>query len=155
MFNFDVPHHADDYVHRIGRTGRAGRAGAAITIVAPDDRKAVAAIEKLTGQTIAWAGEPAEVRSEESAERARAKHRATAAARPRQGATAGAPAGSGRAQPAQRPAAQVARARTARRPRRPAAATRAEEGDEVRICRHSCLAGAAQGLKLSGEYMLR
>src|SRR5437660_6997680 len=59
VFNFDVPHHADDYVHRIGRTGRAGRSGTAITIVAPADGKAVAAIEKLTGQTIAWAGEPA------------------------------------------------------------------------------------------------
>src|SRR5262249_6331869 len=59
VFNFDVPHHADDYVHRIGRTGRAGRAGTAITIVAPIDSKAVAAIEKLTGQTIAWAREPA------------------------------------------------------------------------------------------------
>ena len=35
IFNFDVPHHADDYVHRIGRTGRAGRTGTAITIVAP------------------------------------------------------------------------------------------------------------------------
>jgi superfamily II DNA/RNA helicase len=33
VFNFDVPHHADDYVHRIGRTGRAGRSGTAITIV--------------------------------------------------------------------------------------------------------------------------
>ncbi len=33
VFNFDVPHHADDYVHRIGRTGRAGRAGTAISIV--------------------------------------------------------------------------------------------------------------------------
>src|SRR6266851_1433069 len=32
IFNFDVPHHAEDYVHRIGRTGRAGRNGAAITI---------------------------------------------------------------------------------------------------------------------------
>src|SRR4051812_2609323 len=59
VFNFDVPHHADDYVHRIGRTGRAGRSGIAITIVAPIDQKAVAAIEKLTGQTIPWAGEPA------------------------------------------------------------------------------------------------
>src|SRR5438105_9899787 len=59
IFNFDVPHHADDYVHRIGRTGRAGLTGTAITIVAPSDGKAVAAIEKLTGQTIAWAGEPA------------------------------------------------------------------------------------------------
>jgi len=58
VFNFDVPHHPDDYVHRIGRTGRAGRSGAAITIVAPADHKAVAAIEKLIGQTIAWANEP-------------------------------------------------------------------------------------------------
>jgi ATP-dependent RNA helicase DeaD len=59
VYNFDVPHHADDYVHRIGRTGRAGRSGTAITIVAPADAKQVAAIEKLTGQTIAWAAEPA------------------------------------------------------------------------------------------------
>src|SRR6476619_653622 len=59
IFNFDVPHHPDDYVHRIGRTGRAGRSGTAITIVAPIDGKAVAAIEQLTGQTIAWAEAPA------------------------------------------------------------------------------------------------
>ncbi|HKG01029.1 MAG TPA: DEAD/DEAH box helicase [Xanthobacteraceae bacterium] len=59
VINFDVPHHADDYVHRVGRTGRAGRSGIAITIVTRADRKAVAAIEKLTGQTIGWAGRPA------------------------------------------------------------------------------------------------
>jgi superfamily II DNA/RNA helicase len=58
VFNFDVPHHPDDYVHRIGRTGRAGRAGAAITLVAPADGKAVAAIEKLIGQGIPWMGDP-------------------------------------------------------------------------------------------------
>jgi len=58
VFNFDVPHQPDDYVHRIGRTGRAGKHGTAITIVAPGDHKAVAAIEKLIGQSIAWAGEP-------------------------------------------------------------------------------------------------
>jgi superfamily II DNA/RNA helicase len=58
IFNYDVPHHADDYVHRIGRTGRAGKSGTAITIVTPADGKAVAAIEKLTGQSIAWIGEP-------------------------------------------------------------------------------------------------
>ena len=52
VFNFDVPHHADDYVHRIGRTGRAGRIGTAITLVAPLDNKSMAAIEKLIGQTI-------------------------------------------------------------------------------------------------------
>jgi len=58
VFNFDVPHHPDDYVHRIGRTGRAGRSGTAITIVAPIDQKSVGAIEKLIGQSIPWAGEP-------------------------------------------------------------------------------------------------
>jgi superfamily II DNA/RNA helicase len=52
VFNFDVPHHADDYVHRIGRTGRAGRAGTAISIVTPLDQKSMVAIEKLTGQTV-------------------------------------------------------------------------------------------------------
>jgi superfamily II DNA/RNA helicase len=52
VFNFDVPHHADDYVHRIGRTGRAGRAGTAISIVAPLDHKSMTAIEKLIGQSI-------------------------------------------------------------------------------------------------------
>src|SRR5712672_773357 len=58
VFNFDVPHHADDYVHRIGRTGRAGRSGVAITIVAPAEQKAVTAIEKLIGQPIPWAAAP-------------------------------------------------------------------------------------------------
>ena len=52
VFNFDVPHHADDYVHRIGRTGRAGRAGTAISIVTSLDNKSIAAIEKLIGQNI-------------------------------------------------------------------------------------------------------
>ncbi|MEW6454298.1 MAG: DEAD/DEAH box helicase [Pseudomonadota bacterium] len=58
VFNYDVPHHADDYVHRIGRTGRAGKSGTAITIVAPADGKSLGAIEKLIGQSIAWIGEP-------------------------------------------------------------------------------------------------
>jgi superfamily II DNA/RNA helicase len=66
VFNFDVPHHPDDYVHRIGRTGRAGLNGTAITIVAPIDSKAVSAIEKLIGQTIPWMGEPAPVETRES-----------------------------------------------------------------------------------------
>jgi superfamily II DNA/RNA helicase len=52
VFNFDVPHHPDDYVHRIGRTGRAGRLGTAISIVTPADQKSVLAIEKLIGQSI-------------------------------------------------------------------------------------------------------
>jgi superfamily II DNA/RNA helicase len=59
VFNFDVPHHPDDYVHRIGRTGRAGRTGTAITIVAPADQKAVTSIEKLIGRSIPWTEAPA------------------------------------------------------------------------------------------------
>jgi superfamily II DNA/RNA helicase len=52
VFNFDVPSHAEDYVHRIGRTGRAGLEGHAFTIAQPEDRAAVEAIEKLTGHAI-------------------------------------------------------------------------------------------------------
>ena len=52
VFNFDVPHHAEDYVHRIGRTGRAGLVGHAFTLASPDDRLAVEAIEKLIGAPI-------------------------------------------------------------------------------------------------------
>ncbi len=52
VFNFDVPHHAEDYVHRIGRTGRAGLVGHAFTLCAPEDKPAVDAIEKLTGHAI-------------------------------------------------------------------------------------------------------
>ncbi len=49
VFNFDIPIHAEDYVHRIGRTGRAGRTGHAYSIASPDDRLVVDAIETLTG----------------------------------------------------------------------------------------------------------
>ena len=66
VFNFDVPTHAEDYVHRIGRTGRAGRSGVAITLRTPSDTKYVDAITKLIhkdipeaklpGDTIAVAG---------------------------------------------------------------------------------------------------
>ncbi len=54
VFNFDVPVHAEDYVHRIGRTGRAGKAGTALTIVTPMDKKHVAEIEKLIARPIPW-----------------------------------------------------------------------------------------------------
>ena len=48
VFNFDVPIHSEDYVHRIGRTGRAGRQGSTIMISTPAEEKSVLAIEKLT-----------------------------------------------------------------------------------------------------------
>jgi superfamily II DNA/RNA helicase len=52
VFNFDVPSHPEDYVHRIGRTGRAGRLGKAFTISTPNDAKYLSAIEALVKQPI-------------------------------------------------------------------------------------------------------
>jgi superfamily II DNA/RNA helicase len=52
VFNFDVPIHADDYVHRIGRTGRAGRSGKAFMLASSRDGKYVEFIEKLTGNKL-------------------------------------------------------------------------------------------------------
>jgi superfamily II DNA/RNA helicase len=52
VINYDVPTHADDYVHRIGRTGRAGQEGRAFTLVLPEERRYVDAIAKLTGKEI-------------------------------------------------------------------------------------------------------
>ncbi len=58
VFNYDVPHHAEDYVHRIGRTGRAGRLGWTTMLVTPSDVKSLDAILKLIDAPIAWATEP-------------------------------------------------------------------------------------------------
>ncbi|HJS79934.1 MAG TPA: DEAD/DEAH box helicase [Vitreimonas sp.] len=52
VFNYEPPRSPDDYVHRIGRTGRAGKQGASFTLVAPNDRRSVEAIEKLIGRAI-------------------------------------------------------------------------------------------------------
>ena len=52
VFNFDVPSHAEDYVHRIGRTGRAGRSGTAIMICVPRDEKNLEDVERLVKTTI-------------------------------------------------------------------------------------------------------
>ena len=52
VFCFDVPIHAEDYVHRIGRTGRAGLSGRSFMLAAPEDGKAVAEIVKLIGSEI-------------------------------------------------------------------------------------------------------
>jgi superfamily II DNA/RNA helicase len=54
VFNFDVPIHAEDYVHRIGRTGRAGRSGKAFTLVTKRDAKYVSAIETLIDKKLEW-----------------------------------------------------------------------------------------------------
>ncbi len=51
VFNYDVPHHADDYVHRIGRTGRAGRLGDTFMLVTPNDGRQLEKVLKLIGKT--------------------------------------------------------------------------------------------------------
>ena len=56
VFNFDLPTHAEDYVHRIGRTGRAGRKGAALSIVTSGDERYLADIEKLIARSVEWDG---------------------------------------------------------------------------------------------------
>jgi ATP-dependent RNA helicase RhlE len=52
VVNYDLPHQAEDYVHRIGRTGRAGNVGLAVTLVTPDDLPMLKEIELLTKQVI-------------------------------------------------------------------------------------------------------
>jgi superfamily II DNA/RNA helicase len=52
VFNFDVPIHAENYVHRIGRTGRAGREGRSVTLAGPEDGRYLNEITKLIGKPI-------------------------------------------------------------------------------------------------------
>lgn len=58
VFNFDVPSHAEDYVHRIGRTGRAGRDGKAIMICVPKDERNLADVERLVQREIPRLDDP-------------------------------------------------------------------------------------------------
>ena len=57
VYNFDIPTHAEDYVHRIGRTGRAGRKGNSVTLVQPDEFKYLKDVEKLIEKDIDWLGD--------------------------------------------------------------------------------------------------
>src|SRR4051794_5116424 len=52
VVNYDLPHVAEDYVHRIGRTGRAGTEGEAVSLVSPEERSLLAAIERLMNRTV-------------------------------------------------------------------------------------------------------
>lgn len=68
VFNYDIPHDAESYIHRIGRTGRAGGKGLAITFAAQKDKPELARIEQVTEQHLdraIWqkgiAGEPATI----------------------------------------------------------------------------------------------
>jgi len=74
IFNFDVPIHAEDYVHRIGRTARAGREGHAFTMACREDAKYVKAIESLIKMDIEWFDIGTVEASESEAERPRHRH---------------------------------------------------------------------------------
>ena len=68
VFNYDVPVHPEDYVHRIGRTGRAGREGHAAMLVTPKDHKALKAIHAMLRTEIPWVdGAPKAEELDESA----------------------------------------------------------------------------------------
>ncbi|HEX9757457.1 MAG TPA: DEAD/DEAH box helicase [Nitrospiria bacterium] len=58
VVNFDVPHSPEDYVHRIGRTARAGKGGNALTLMSPEEKPLIWAIEKLIGKRIPVRGIP-------------------------------------------------------------------------------------------------
>ena len=77
VYNFDIPTHAEDYVHRIGRTGRAGRKGTSVTLVQPDEFKYLTDVEKLIEKKIDWLGdEPTEEEiAQASAKRGRGRGR--------------------------------------------------------------------------------
>jgi superfamily II DNA/RNA helicase len=89
VFNYDVPWHPDDYVHRIGRTGRAGKTGIAITLVTGADAESIDNIQKLTGTRLAPmdggeapAREEPEVREEKPRRERRPRREAKAEPRP-------------------------------------------------------------------------
>jgi superfamily II DNA/RNA helicase len=116
IFNFDVPSHAEDYVHRIGRTGRAGRTGKALTLATPADEKYIAAIESLLQRPLVR-GEAPEVAADDRPARDRKPKRADKAERaPKAERTEKAPRPQREAEPeaapepAESPAAQAAEA---------------------------------------------
>ena len=86
VFNYDVPSHAEDYVHRIGRTGRAGNKGTAIMICVPRDEKNFEDVERLVemevprmevpgGSATKTTEKPAETTSEDKPKRSRSRSR--------------------------------------------------------------------------------
>jgi superfamily II DNA/RNA helicase len=127
VFCFDVPVHAEDYIHRIGRTGRAGRSGRSFMLAVPEDGKAVAAIVKLIGREIAPTAldaiAPAELVYDEREIRRLRRRAPTAAPRNGHARSDGAPAGGKGESRAKRPMASGssppgAKGRTAKPPPR-------------------------------------
>jgi len=100
IYNFDVPIHSEDYVHRIGRTGRAGRLGSAFTLCLPFEEKHLDKIETLVGKTIERIPSPlGPVAEEERADDAAADESAKPRRRSRRGGAKGRDEPAAEAQP--------------------------------------------------------
>jgi len=137
VINFELPHNAEDYVHRIGRTGRAGRSGEAISLMAPEERGRVADIEKLIRKEI----EPA---TPEGFDPGRARQREARESSPREGR--------GGERPRERAASSGERPE---RPESTARRSRSSPGDAVRpprSPRSSASQVAADGFDFSKPY---
>ncbi|MBE0413204.1 DEAD/DEAH box helicase [Yoonia sp.] len=133
VFNFDVPSHAEDYVHRIGRTGRAGRSGTAIMLCVPRDEKNLEDVERLVQNAIPRLENPlGQTPSAPQAEAPEDKPRRTRARR-------GAPKPDAVTTPEAAPAAVVAKAETAPEPKaaaeRPAPRTQPARQDHAQGAR--------------------
>ncbi|MFV2033823.1 MAG: DEAD/DEAH box helicase [Halocynthiibacter sp.] len=89
IINFDVPSHAEDYVHRIGRTGRAGRKGKTLMICTPSDQKNLDAIERLVRQQIPRIDSPLTGAPKPEAPKSEATQPSKPAGRPKRGRSGG------------------------------------------------------------------
>jgi superfamily II DNA/RNA helicase len=136
VFCFDVPVHAEDYVHRIGRTGRAGLSGRSFMLAAPEDGRAVAAIVTLIGRDIPLITvdgiEPAELDYDDDRRRRLRRNGRSGASRGQSNV------GDNRPRTAKTPAKpreqeRSARPRPAPVPERPAAKAGAEGGNIMRF----------------------
>ena len=117
VLNFDVPTHAEDYVHRIGRTGRAGRSGTSITLAASSEGKYVDAIEKLIQRKIPDVNQPVvKLDAEEPAARPSRREGERSEKKPRRGRERPAPSKAADAVEEREPEMATAAPRTARKP---------------------------------------
>ena len=144
VVNFDLPHVAEDYVHRIGRTGRAGATGEALSLVCPEDRPLLGAVERLINKKIevrhveGFEGERAGLRTEpaERTERAPQAQREGRRAKPQPRAEGARPPRAEGAKPPRAEGAKPPRAEAAKPPRSEGAkAPRSEGAKEPRAPR--------------------
>lgn len=135
VINYDVPLNPDDYVHRIGRTGRAGRKGRAFTLLAEDDRKLLANVERATKRTITrlavdgQVAQPVQAAADDEAEPAPARPgRRRRSGQPARETEARQPEPARTAEPAPRDEAPAAREPAPQREREPAGGARDTNG---------------------------